>query len=99
MKRVSKEIRVGTDSMSRQLRYKVIRFRLGLCVNCGKKRGDSPYKRKCAKCGALRTKKARMKSGSKAWKPGSPGRPPYKAKKVEVVPGFKFDLRPQTAAK
>jgi ribosomal protein L37E len=79
MKRVTPEIAAGTESMERRKKYKVIRFRLGLCVNCGDERGDSLFKRICAKCGENKKKKRRKKLGSRPWKEGSPGRPPYAA--------------------
>lgn len=69
-------MKAGTEEMSRQKRYKVIRFREGCCVNCGKPRGESLYKRVCADCGDERKKLRRWKLGSKPWTAGSPGRPP-----------------------
>ena len=80
MTRLRKAITAGTEDLSRQMRYKVIRFRLGQCINCGNERGDSPYKRLCKQCGFVRRKARRQKMGSRAWKAGSPGRPPLSAK-------------------
>lgn len=88
MKRVSAEIKAGTEDMSRQKRYKVIRFRLGLCVNCGDERGGSVFKRFCKKCGENKKKKRRKKLGSKPWKAGSPGRPPLQVVAHESVGGL-----------
>jgi hypothetical protein len=65
--------------MPRSLRYKVIRFRLFCCVNCGKPRKASPYLRLCQNCGDDKKRKRRKKMGSKAWRKGAPGRPPLKA--------------------
>jgi hypothetical protein len=79
MKHVDPKIEAGTESMERRKKYKVVRFRLGLCVNCGDERGDSLFKRLCTKCAENKKKKRRKKLGSKAWKEGSPGRPPYTA--------------------
>lgn len=76
MRRVSAEILAGTEKMTRQKRYKVVRFRMGLCVNCGDKRGESPFKRVCEDCGESKKTRSRRKLGSKPWKLGSPGRPP-----------------------
>lgn len=54
--------------MSRQLRWKIKRFRAGLCVNCSKPRlkekgarKESKYKRLCWRCGEDRANKARAK--------------------------------------
>jgi len=83
MRRVPKAIAAGTESMNRQQRYKVIRFRLGQCINCGADREDSKFKRICKACGDARKKSRRTKLGFKAWKPGSPGRPPLSALKAQ----------------
>jgi hypothetical protein len=83
MARITEAIKAGTEGLSRQKRYKIIRFRLGDCINCGDPRGDSPFKRVCEACGEERKKLRRKKLGSKAWKPGSPGRPPLKASQSE----------------
>ena len=83
MARMSKAITAGTEDLTRQMRYKVIRYRLGQCINCGEARGDSPYKRLCQPCGKNSRKARRQKAGSKAWKAGSPGRPPLSAKKSQ----------------
>ncbi len=83
MKRVTPEIAAGTEGLPRQKKWKIIRFRMGCCVNCGDERGDSPFKRVCNACGEARKKKRRRKLGSKAWKAGSPGRPPLKAVQQE----------------
>ena len=79
---VTQAIKAGTESMSRQKRYQVIRFRMGGCINCGSPRNDSPFKRICEVCGEKRKKLRRKKLGTKAWKPGYPGRPPLKALKA-----------------
>lgn len=83
VKRVSAEIAAGTEKMTRQKRYKVIRFRLGNCINCGDPRENSVFSKLCTTCGEARKKKRRRKLGSKAWKPGSPGRPPLSIQKQE----------------
>jgi len=82
--RVTAEIKAGTEGLSRQTRYKVIRFRMGRCINCDQPRdpsptSPSPYKRLCVTCGTSKKKKKRKERGSKPWKPGSPGRPPLKS--------------------
>lgn len=71
----------GLEGLSRQARYKVIRFKRGDCVNCGDPRGESPYLRVCVACGEGDKKSKRKKHGRKAWKPGSPGRPPLSSRK------------------
>jgi hypothetical protein len=48
----------------------------GNCVRCGQPKGDSPYKRKCKKCGPMAAKWQRGKTGARKWLPGSVGRPP-----------------------
>ena len=83
MKRVSAEIKAGTEQMARQLRYKVLNFRLGCCINCGGSREGSLYKKLCGRCGTQKKLRRRRKLGSKAWKPGMPGRPPFAAQKQE----------------
>lgn len=54
--------------MSRQLRWKIKRYREQKCVNCAKPRTKeagarkvSPYKRLCWRCGEDRANKARAK--------------------------------------
>ncbi len=83
MKHVSAEIKAGTEAMTRQKRYKVVRYRLGLCINCGDLREGSPFKKVCNKCGEDRKKKRRRKLGSKPWKAGAPGRPPLAVQQQE----------------
>lgn len=56
------------------------RVRKGLCRSCGQKRGQSPYKSRCAKCAERDRAAARKRNGSKAWRPGKPGRPPATGK-------------------
>jgi len=87
MRRVPQAILAGTDQMSRQQRYKVVRYRLGECINCSSPRGESPFKRLCMSCGEERKKLRRKKLGSKAWRPGSPGRPPLKSLKSQLENG------------
>ena len=82
--RVSAELKAGTEQLSRQLRWKIIKFRSFSCINCGQSRGDSPYKRMCTVCGETRKKARRRKLGSKAWKPGRPGRPPLKVAQKDL---------------
>jgi len=76
--RIAKELRAGTEGLSRQMRYKVLNFRLGNCINCGDPREDSPFKRFCTKCGRVRRAQNRASRGNKAWRAGRPGRPPLK---------------------
>jgi hypothetical protein len=83
MKRVTQEIAAGTEGMERRMRYKVIRYRLGNCVNCGAPRGDSPFLRTCTDCGEEKKRKRRKKLGSRPWKLGEPGRPPLSIQKQE----------------
>jgi len=73
--------KAGTEGLPRQAKWKVIRYRLGQCINCGNDRGPSPFRRICSPCGLSSTARKRKKLGRKAWKPGSPGRPPLRAKK------------------
>lgn len=79
--RVKAEFKAGTENMTRAKRYRVIRFRMGLCVNCGKPRNPSPdspspYLRVCVTCGKKKTKKRTKNRGGRPWREGSPGRPP-----------------------
>ena len=85
MKRITQEILAGTEEMERRKRWKVIRFRMGLCANCGEARGDSPYTRICLNCGEEKKRKRRKKLGSRPWKPGCPGRPPVLFQKQEEL--------------
>ena len=65
-----------TKTMDRRLKWKIRRFRKGLCTACGKPREDSPYSMVCKLCGTKHKERARKKQGSSTWKLGSPGRPP-----------------------
>lgn len=73
-----RHVRAGTADLTRQQRYKVMQYRRGECINCGKPRGTSPFKRVCLTCGNERRAKLRKKRGSRAWKRGGPGCPPLK---------------------
>lgn len=81
---MASDIRNGTEGLSRQRRYQVIRYREGNCVNCGDPRGTSKFKRLCEDCGESRKDLRRKKLGSKPWKAGSPGRPPLSSKETLV---------------
>ena len=70
------EAKVGTEKLDRRERYKVIRFRMGLCITCGDPRGDSPHLRVCASCGSRKARSKRKKLGFSKWKEGGPGRIP-----------------------
>lgn len=83
--RATAEMKAGTETMTRQKRWKVVRYRMGKCVNCGQNRKPSPYKRLCSGCGEARKKKRRKARGNREWKPGSPGRPPLKSQ-IETTP-------------
>lgn len=48
----------------------------GRCINCGKERGDSPYKRKCRACGPKPGERQRARLGARKWEAGRPGRKP-----------------------
>lgn len=78
------DIKAGTEGLSRQLRYQVIKFRTGGCTNCGQPRGASKFKRLCDVCGEVRKDRRRKKLGSKPWEKGSPGRPPFAAAQNEI---------------
>lgn len=84
MRRFPKSLSADLDQiegLSRQERYKIIRYRAGLCINCSAKRGESPYLRLCEECGKAKKLKRRKKLGSHAWKPGRAGRPPLAVKR------------------
>jgi hypothetical protein len=86
MKRFSKALSADLDNvegLSRQDRYKILRYRAGLCINCSARRGSSPYKRLCLECGKAKKLKRRKAVGSHAWKPGRSGRPPLTVKKEQ----------------
>lgn len=61
--------------ISRQALYKVKRFQEGKCINCGKDRKDSPYKRLCARCMERIRHNAEKRLHMKPWKKGKRGRP------------------------
>ncbi len=50
--------------------------REGKCENCGRKRGESPYKNRCEACGKKPALWARKREGRKKWVKGKKGRPP-----------------------
>lgn len=68
--------------MLRQTRWKVKMFQAGACINCGKPRGKSPYKRTCVVCAVKQRVKFGKRFGMKPWVPGSQGRPPLVKLKV-----------------
>jgi hypothetical protein len=70
------EAKIGTEELDRRLRFKVVQFRLGNCINCASPRADSKYLRHCKDCGDTFKKRRRKKRGQGAWKKGSRGRPP-----------------------
>jgi hypothetical protein len=75
---MGKNVRRGTTGLDRRLKYKIAMYRRGRCVNCGKKRGDSLFKRLCTECGGNARLARRKRLGLKPWKPGSPGRTPLR---------------------
>jgi hypothetical protein len=68
-------------TFTRQRLYQLRRYSAGDCVNCGKKRGKSRFKRHCTLCGEKQVKRIRDRIGAKAWEKGKAGRPP----KQEIV--------------
>jgi hypothetical protein len=77
------DIAAGTEEMTRQKRWKIIRFRRGECITCGKPRKDSTYSKRCAVCGENTKKKRRKLLNSEPWQPGRRGRPPLALKQEE----------------
>jgi hypothetical protein len=49
--------------------------REGRCKACGRKRGDSPYKKHCEKCGQKPALWKRKREGREKRQPGGRGRP------------------------
>lgn len=60
----------------RQTKWKIKKYRNKRCINCGKLRGQSPYKRRCVKCAVRQRVKHGKAYNHIPWKPGMRGRPP-----------------------
>lgn len=71
--------------LSRQKRWAVACYQRGGCINCGKPRGSSPYKRHCSKCAIKHRVRMERKKNMRPWRPGGRGRPPL----IKVVANVK----------
>lgn len=60
----------------RRTRWKQEQFKLGNCIECGRDRKGSPYKKVCVICAGKARYRSRKRQGGEIWEPGKPGRPP-----------------------
>jgi hypothetical protein len=65
--------------MNRQVKWKVKQYQAGNCINCGKTRNGSPYKRHCVDCRRKLRVLDQIRLGREPWEAGKAGKPPYVA--------------------
>lgn len=68
--------------------YEWERYQRGECINCGKTRRQSMYKKRCNVCGKARTEWQRKLTGAGKWEKGGRGRPPLARARLLAMARF-----------